>query len=260
MLHLLTEVSVFVSLPNQCLCQVTGEPLIHVVPPNSGIMFQKQEAQEVHAQTNPATKRKMSGRHQDERPTKRLRTYESVSSVTTTGGTGTVTVQPTIKCVSNALHTVALFIPAQSRACRYLLNSSATFLCSPSTCSSPESYHSWTTTEACVFRYASYSSGPKTDFLLDILNLLNRSYHRRPKLCPEDYVEPDARAQAEQARHLAKYVFARQYGLSNVFDLSARSKGSMKVPDFVDREHEIQVPIPLSCQCMALIIFLGHLL
>lgn len=33
MLHLLTETSIFVSLPNGCLCQLTGEPLINTMPP-----------------------------------------------------------------------------------------------------------------------------------------------------------------------------------------------------------------------------------
>ena len=28
MLHLLTEASIFVPLPNECLCQVTGTPLV----------------------------------------------------------------------------------------------------------------------------------------------------------------------------------------------------------------------------------------
>jgi hypothetical protein len=32
MIHLLTETSIFVSLPNGCLCQITGEPLIHISP------------------------------------------------------------------------------------------------------------------------------------------------------------------------------------------------------------------------------------
>ena len=32
MLHLLTETSVFLSLPNGCLCQVTGVPIILITP------------------------------------------------------------------------------------------------------------------------------------------------------------------------------------------------------------------------------------
>jgi hypothetical protein len=99
MLHLLTEVSVFASLPNQCLCQMTGEPLIHTVPSNSGIIVQRPKTQEICAQAKPAMKRKGAGHHRDERPTKRLRTFESVSSLATADGTGTVTAQPTLKYV-----------------------------------------------------------------------------------------------------------------------------------------------------------------
>lgn len=33
MLHLLTNTSIFIMLPNQCLCQLTGQPLIYITPP-----------------------------------------------------------------------------------------------------------------------------------------------------------------------------------------------------------------------------------
>ena len=33
MLHLLTETSLFISLPNGCFCQMTGEPLVHFKVP-----------------------------------------------------------------------------------------------------------------------------------------------------------------------------------------------------------------------------------
>lgn len=36
MLHLLTETSVFLSLPNGCLCQVTGVPIIFITPTLQG--------------------------------------------------------------------------------------------------------------------------------------------------------------------------------------------------------------------------------
>ena len=32
MLHLLTETSIFLSLPNGCLCQLAGEPVIYSMP------------------------------------------------------------------------------------------------------------------------------------------------------------------------------------------------------------------------------------
>ncbi|KAN0092973.1 hypothetical protein V8E55_003757 [Tylopilus felleus] len=39
MLHLLLKTSVFISLPNECLCQLTGEPLIFVsLPPGGGFL------------------------------------------------------------------------------------------------------------------------------------------------------------------------------------------------------------------------------
>ncbi|PCH42204.1 hypothetical protein WOLCODRAFT_34310, partial [Wolfiporia cocos MD-104 SS10] len=33
MFHLLTETSIFVALPNDCLCQMTGEPIVRLEPP-----------------------------------------------------------------------------------------------------------------------------------------------------------------------------------------------------------------------------------
>lgn len=33
MMHLLTETAIFLSLPNNCFCQMTGEPLINFPPP-----------------------------------------------------------------------------------------------------------------------------------------------------------------------------------------------------------------------------------
>lgn len=58
-------------------------------------------------------------------------------------------------------------------------------------------------------------------------------------------MEPDPRIQAEHARRLSKYVFPKQYNLSNVFNQPARWK--MGIPDFGDRESEIQVPILFYC-------------
>lgn len=103
MLHLLTETSIFISLPNQCLCQMTGEPLIHIVPSNSGTLLKVSEPISARASNilvKPSAKRKAPGNHEDERPTKRLRVHESVASISTTGATGKFAAQPTIKYVS----------------------------------------------------------------------------------------------------------------------------------------------------------------
>ena len=59
---------------------------------------------------------------------------------------------------------------------------------------------------------------------------------------PEDYVDPDPRKQAENSRHLAKYIFPRQYGLSSPFSPGLRPKEeAFKFPDYLDREEEIKV-------------------
>lgn len=38
MLHLLLKTSIFISLPNECLCQLTGEALIYIPPRDGGLL------------------------------------------------------------------------------------------------------------------------------------------------------------------------------------------------------------------------------
>ncbi|KAJ7928905.1 hypothetical protein B0H13DRAFT_1596970, partial [Mycena leptocephala] len=73
----------------------------------------------------------------------------------------------------------------------------------------------------------------------DILNRLNRP-QPKPRVAPELYVDPDPRQQMDDARHLAKYVFARQYGLTSPFKFQTAKYESFKIPNFGDREHEIK--------------------
>ncbi|KAG2047676.1 hypothetical protein BDR06DRAFT_896980, partial [Suillus hirtellus] len=58
--------------------------------------------------------------------------------------------------------------------------------------------------------------------------------------------DPDPRLQAQKARHLSKYIFPLQYGLSNVFSQPSAAKETYKQPNFADREREIQVRLGLS--------------
>jgi hypothetical protein len=44
MLHLLTKTSIFVKLPNECLCQMTGMPLIYAMPPTLDWYMSSSEA------------------------------------------------------------------------------------------------------------------------------------------------------------------------------------------------------------------------
>lgn len=55
MIHLLAETSLFISLPNGCLCQIAGEPLIHMAP------ALKKIASVPAIKTNVKQKRTLSG-------------------------------------------------------------------------------------------------------------------------------------------------------------------------------------------------------
>jgi telomerase reverse transcriptase len=75
---------------------------------------------------------------------------------------------------------------------------------------------------------------------LDIFNILSPSYQRKREVRP---TEPDPRKLAQDARHLAKYVFPRQYGLSSPFRTVFSRKEAFKIPNYSDREAEIKVSI-----------------
>jgi hypothetical protein len=78
MLHLLTETHLFVSLPNDCLCQLTGEPVIYMTPVASHGSEKASTAILAGGDTR-AIKRPLPfpDAHQDERQSKRLKTASS---------------------------------------------------------------------------------------------------------------------------------------------------------------------------------------
>ena len=53
----------------------------------------------------------------------------------------------------------------------------------------------------------------------------------------------DTRKQAEQVRHLSKYIFARQYGLATPFHSTGSKGASFKFAYYPDREAEIKVSL-----------------
>lgn len=86
MFHLLTELSIFVPLPNDCLCQVTGEPILHMKAPRFLTNCIQDETNAIHPGDNVSyqnaqfkvrgVKRKGPVEHLDERVAKRLKTSE----------------------------------------------------------------------------------------------------------------------------------------------------------------------------------------
>jgi telomerase reverse transcriptase len=80
MLHLLTETSVFLSLPNGCLCQVTGIPVIFVTPivQNDQTLFSLQPCEKGETVSNK--KRSFPAVDKEERPCKRQKLANFTSS------------------------------------------------------------------------------------------------------------------------------------------------------------------------------------
>lgn len=91
MLHLLTETSVFLSLPNGCLCQVTGIPVIFVTPivQSDQTLFSLQPCEQGGTTSNK--KRPFPALDKEERPCKRQKlgnftsSRSGVKSLKTTG-------------------------------------------------------------------------------------------------------------------------------------------------------------------------------
>lgn len=80
---------------------------------------------------------------------------------------------------------------------------------------------------------------------VDALNRLRPAYFKKPRVDPATYKAPDPRGLEKDARHLSKYIFPSQYGLSSVFILAADRKERYQQPDYTDREREIKVRV--SC-------------
>ncbi|EIM91098.1 uncharacterized protein STEHIDRAFT_48624 [Stereum hirsutum FP-91666 SS1] len=80
MLHLLTETSIFVALPNDCLCQVTGDMILHRRPPDMQLndLLEEQSTAPQHSDTN--LKRHHSKDPTTEPPRKRARVARQPST------------------------------------------------------------------------------------------------------------------------------------------------------------------------------------
>src|SRR4051794_6161907 len=92
MLHLLMDTSIFVSLPNGCLCQITGEPLIHMMPSLQDVGSSLKVAQERGTGIDPASKKRSWPGTEDE-ATPRERKRRKLDGA---GGTATVQTAPRV--------------------------------------------------------------------------------------------------------------------------------------------------------------------
>lgn len=100
-LHLLTGTSLFLKLPNECLCQITGEPLVNLqVPSEVRLPAPLDIERDKHSCHGNALKRKGVGAHPDEPISKRAR---SIQTPTTTMQTRSA-VPPERRRVQRASH------------------------------------------------------------------------------------------------------------------------------------------------------------
>ncbi|KAF5327773.1 hypothetical protein D9619_004557 [Psilocybe cf. subviscida] len=189
LLHLLTETSIFVGLPNGCLCQLSGEPVIYVVP-----MSVQREADA--PSPRDSKRRTATFEDIDMRPTKRQK-----------GNTGAqIPIQDAL------LPSLSQSSPADINFARVRL-----FYSKPN--------------------YISSSSRILVGLpLRHVLNRLVPCYET--KGLPAKYTGQGSDKLAADARHLSKYIFARQYGLNTPF--SSTVKGPSSINDCLDRELEIQ--------------------
>ncbi|TFY78051.1 hypothetical protein EWM64_g5960 [Hericium alpestre] len=189
MFHLLTETCVFVPLPNDCLCQLTGEPIVsHKVPFPSGSRM---------ASILPST--------------------ESATRLDAKRGSHSTIEERSLKRPRIASDRDETRGPVEIVFSR-----------------------------ARLF-YARPSYVPHTTFIVaglplqHIFNRLRPSYGPTKKTKMGMTKQDIERAQMEDARHLAKYIFPRQYGLSNAFTPTSTPRwGAGKLPDYADREDEIK--------------------
>ena len=85
MLHLLSETCIYVPLPNECFCQIIGPHLIYMAAPKSLPSVEKMNVEAPRETDAPviertALKRKGEDTEPSTRPTKRLKTTNSVVS------------------------------------------------------------------------------------------------------------------------------------------------------------------------------------
>ncbi|KAF4571549.1 hypothetical protein EYR36_008889 [Pleurotus pulmonarius] len=191
-LHLLTDTSIFAPLPNNCMCQLTGQPLMHLIPRYRELGYPQTKPDPV---VRPP---KRKGEEGEERQSKRRKLQRSGSS---TSGPKVLVEEASPADISFFRTRIYYGRPLYAPQTRMLV------VGLPPKRKSPAS--------------SGYS----------------------PKASPETWLDPDPRAQAKDARHLSKYIFPRQYGLSSSFMMKRLQYERYTIPDYTDREQEIQVPI-----------------
>ncbi|KAF5382158.1 hypothetical protein D9615_004408 [Tricholomella constricta] len=203
MLHLLSETSIFVSLPNGCLCQMTGDPIIYSVPKFKNMTEPVKSTPSSTLSRTGAIGQKRSfpvgDDKREERPTTRHK-----------------------PCLSSRTPELS-----QHNAC----------VTSRSPADIP-------LVRARLF-YSRPKLLPHTNQIvvgLSDKHILNRIYpsYERPLKVEPGQGDPKPKERQNHDRHISKYIFPRQYGLTAPFLEANSKKRTFGFPDYTDREAEIK--------------------
>ncbi|GJE88721.1 telomerase reverse transcriptase [Phanerochaete sordida] len=197
--HLLTETSLFIGLPNDCYCQLTGEPIMNMKLPEG---LTRDVANDPAHETADGGRKRSAQPHPDERPAKRLK----LDQATTKHVLGN-------KATDSG---VEKRTPADIPISRARL-----FFSRPTRSTRPE----------------------RIAFGLPKHHVFNKVDALYPSSDPTQF---DLRKQLEKARHTAKYIFPRQYGLPNPF--VAQTQGREATYNVSDADREAQIKALGPCK------------
>ncbi|KAL5526463.1 EST2 [Sanghuangporus sanghuang] len=214
-LHLLTETSVYIALPNDCYCQIIGPPLLYSVPPES---LPRRESS-----------KKDNSHEVDTRwvlPRKRKRTDEDTGSFARAAKRRRKSLKPSRS--PGIKNDIATLIAKNCSAAKIPIARATVFYAR-----APRRTNS-----------GQVRLGLPPDHVLNRMEMKGWRISKgllEPNGSAKTDLRPDDRNGASEARHLAKYIFPFQYGLENVFSFHAHRLRNEIFSRFklMNRENEI---------------------
>jgi telomerase reverse transcriptase len=233
-LHILTDTSLFLPLPNGCFCQVTGPPLVYTKPPQPVLSFGIGQDTKAPQSSRP-TKRKESPEQTGGRPLKRQRTSSHQL----------ITSQPTVvetkKCADPMRARTVLLTTILRRTAADITFPRARLLYSrASNVTNTNRQVVGLPVKRWLLLIFQKISSSLLNFMLDVLNEIKPAYRGKQLLSEEGYQDPDPKAQAMHARLLSKYVFPRQYGLPSAFAQDPSLPAANQSRNQLQKDQDIQ--------------------
>ncbi|KAL5504247.1 EST2 [Sanghuangporus vaninii] len=214
-LHLLTETSVYIALPNDCYCQIIGPPLLYSVPPES---LPRRDSSKKDDSHEVDTRRLL--------PRKRKRTDEDAESFVRAAKRRRKNLKPSRS--SKIKNDIATVVAKNCSATKIPIARATMFYAR-----APRRTNS-----------GQVRLGLPPDHVLNRMEMKGWRISKgllEPNGNAKADLRPGDRNGASEARHLAKYIFPFQYGLDNVFSFHAHRLRNEIFSRFklMNRENEI---------------------